>query len=885
MKRKHVIGILAPVDAGKTTLSESLLYLSGKIRKLGRVDNKDAFLDTYDLEKSRGITIFSKQAQFELSESEVILMDTPGHVDFSAEMERTLQILDYAILVVSGADGVQGHTKTLWKLLDVYDIPVFIFINKMDQPGTDRNRVLNQLKAQLSENITEFDLIDKTFYEALALCDEDLMDAFLEKDQIGDDLIKEAVMNRNVFPCYFGSALRLEGIDIFLEGLNLWTKEKIYPEAFSARIFKISRDEQGNRLTHLKVTGGNLKVKDLIKSQEWEEKINQIRVYSGSKFEAVSEVEAGCVCAVTGLSVSKAGECLGAEQTTYEPLLEPVLSYKIILPDGVDPRVMMPKLKLIEEEEPELKFIWIEALGEIQAKLMGAVQTEILHSQILERFNVNVEFGKGHIVYKETIVDRVLGVGHFEPLRHYAEVHVLIEHASGLHFENKCSDDDLAKHWQNQILSHLKEKTHRGVLTGSPLTDVKITLVAGRSHLKHTVGGDFREATYRAVRQGLMEAQSVLLEPYYQFQLEIPEKLVGRAMSDVEKMFGNCQLEHTDGVIAHLSGKAPVSTMTHYHMEVIAYSKGEGKLFTRFGGYDLCHNADEVVTQMGYDVERDRDNPSGSVFCTQGTGVYIPWNEVKSKMHIDLSYSEAYDLKANQENHLKIESQSQVRSASLQDVHMSLEEINQILDMTYNANKGKKDTWKKTRAYFFETSQPVVRRNEHLESYLLVDGYNIIFSWPELKELAAINMDAARSKLIDDLSNYQAIKKNHIIVVFDAYKVEGRRDEMTQMHHVFVVFTGEAQTADQYIEKFSHQNQLKYQITVATSDGLQQMIIRGAGSNLLSARELKEELEQTNQRIKELSQKFSGESKVQFEDVMKPEVLEAFESIRRNQKK
>lgn len=884
MNQKQVIGILAPVDAGKTTLSEGLLYLSGKIRKLGRVDNKDAYLDTDALEKERGITIFSKQAVFTHKETTVMLMDTPGHVDFSAEMERTLQILDYAILVVSGADGVQGHTKTLWKLLDVYDIPVFIFVNKMDQSGTEKVQILEQLKRQLSEQIVSFDQSKDRLFDDIAMCHEHYMEQFLDTGVIEDDDIKRGIVARKIYPCYWGSALKLQGVDVFLDAIDTWTLPVNYVDSFGAKVFKISRDDQGNRLTHMKITGGSLKVKDLIQGPNWEEKVNQIRLYSGTKFDVLSEATSGMICAVTGLSQTVVGDNLGNESREYDPLLEPVLAYRVILPDDVDPRVILPKLKQLEEEEPELKFTWVEEHSEIHVKLMGEVQTEILYELILSRFNVQVQFGMGQIVYKETVIEPVVGIGHFEPLRHYAEVQVLIEPASGLQFDNQCSEDLLAKNWQNLVMTHLQERSHVGVLTGSLLTDIKITLISGKAHPKHTSGGDFREATYRAVRQGLKEAKSALLEPYYHFQLEIPDRFVGRAMTDVERMFGECQLEYADGEMAYITGKAPVSTMVHYQMEVSAYSRGEGKLFMRFGGYGICHNAEEVIASYQYDSESDIQNPTGSVFCRQGAGIYVPWYDVKSQAHTD----RVKDLFKSQERTDRGYDVSSRAHHSHHSQELSLEEINQILESTYSANKGKKDNWKKQRKTFFESSSRDISAssylNFNLESYLLVDGYNIIFSWPELNTLAEDNMDGARSKLIDMLSNYQAVKKNKIILVFDAYRVEGRREEMFQMHNIFVVYTGEAQTADQYIEKFSHQNQKKYQITVATSDGLQQMIIRGAGSRLLSARELKEDIEQTNQHVRDLSQSLSIRHSKVLEDVLSDDVKEVFESIRINLK-
>ncbi len=878
---KLIIGILAHVDAGKTTLSESMLYLSGKIKKMGRVDNKDAFLDTFELEKARGITIFSKQAILEIENKQVTLLDTPGHVDFSAEMERTLQVLDYAILVISGADGIQGHTKTLWRLLESYGIPVYIFINKMDQNGTDKIALMQSIRSQLDERCVDFETIDNVMgLEALAMCDDAMMATYLESEHITTNQIKRAISARKIFPCYFGSALKLVGIETFMKGLTSYTEQPNYPSDFGAKVYKISRDEQGNRLTHLKVTGGTLKVKDVIKHMESEDKVNQIRIYSGQKFESVSEIAAGSICAVTGPSTTQSGEGLGIELASDVPILEPVLSYQLILPEGVEVRMMMPKLNQIEEEEPQLKFVWHEALGEIQVQIMGEVQIEILQSLIQSRFDVAVTFDAGRIVYKETIAETVEGVGHFEPLRHYAEVHLLLEpgeRGSGLVFESICSEEQLGKNWQNLVLNHLHEKTHIGVLTGSELTDVKITLVAGRASSKHTVGGDFREATYRAVRQGLMEAVSVLLEPYYAFQLELPEKMVGRAMTDIEKMNGSCEITKTDGVTATLSGRAPVVAMRHYHTEVIAYTKGHGKLFTTFSGYDRCYDAAEVIESCGYEVDRDIENPTGSVFCTQGMGFTVPWDAVKDHMHV------ARYLKADRGG-TEIEAPYQAGHSGT--IAMSIDEIDAIINSTYYSNQGKKSTWKQPKSIrdsFYDSITYVDRRHENKEDYLIVDGYNIVFDWPELSDLAADNLDAARAKLLDILSNYQGSRSGKTIVVFDAYRVAGRRQEMERYKNLLVVYTSEAQTADLYIEKFAHQNGPKYHITVATSDGLQQMIIRGAGCDLLSARELKEAIDLSDERIRlelqmrskdsqnALSEALSSEDKMKLSHLIKTE--------------
>lgn len=881
--RNLVIGILAHVDAGKTTLSESLLYLSGKIGKLGRVDKRDAYLDTYELERERGITIFSKQAVFEYNDTRITLLDTPGHVDFSAEMERTLQVLDYAILVISGADGVQGHTKTLWRLLHKYNIPVFLFVNKMDQFGTDKDKLIKDLKKQLEDGCIDFGQ-DNTdgFYDQIAMCDEILMEAFLENGQVDKNQIKNAIKERKVFPCYFGSALKLEGIEPFMQGIINYSVVPSYPEDFGAKIFKISRDEQGNRLTHMKLTGGILKVKDALSNGNWEEKVNQIRIYSGEKFEALSEIKAGVVCAITGLSKAKPGEGLGIEEASDSPVLEPVLSYQVILPEGCDPKMMIPKLRQIEEEEPELHIVWDEQLQEIQAQIMGEVQIEILQNLIQTRFGVEVGFDAGRIVYKETIGNVVEGVGHFEPLRHYAEVHLLLEPGepgSGLEFRSACSEDILGKSWQRLILTHLEEKVHKGVLTGAPITDMVITLVSGRAHNKHTEGGDFREATYRAVRQGLKEAKSILLEPYYSFQLELPETMVGRAMTDVEKMYGTCEISQTDGKTAVLVGSAPVITMRNYQKEVIAYTKGLGRLFCSLKGYEPCHNEEDVINSIGYDSERDIGNPTGSVFCAHGAGFLVTWDEVKGYMHVEGYFQRKKEDLATIANEQPVYTEERL---------ISLDEIDKIINSTSYANQGRKSVWKKSKTaresyYDTVTYTNISREKELKEEYLLVDGYNIVFAWPELKELADENMDGAKYKLLDILSNYKGTLKGQIIVVFDAYRVVGHPEEVTTYHNIHVVYTREAQTADQYIEKFAHDNQKKFNITVATSDGLQQIIIRGAGCSLLSARDLKDEIERANETIKQTYEEKQGRTRNYLMDSLPPKTKLQIERIQRGQ--
>lgn len=849
-KRKHIcVGILAHVDAGKTTLSEAILYTAGNLRKFGRVDNGDAFLDTYELERSRGITIFSKQAEVSMEEMDLTLLDTPGHVDFSAEMERTLQVLDYAILVISGADGVQGHTLTLWSLLKRYEIPTFLFINKMDQNGTDKTALLEELQERLSSGCIDFGTKNSDeFYEAVAMEDEELLDQYLESGEIEDEQIRKMITERKIFPCFFGSALKLQGVEEFLNDFGYCTEEKEYPEQFGARVFKITRDESGNRLTHLKVTGKDLKVKTVITSSD--EKINQIRIYSGEKYETVNELEAGRICAVTGLSDTYPGQCLGVEQGGYEPVLEPVLTYQMILPEQTSATVMLPKLRQLEEEEPELHIIWNEELQEIQVQIMGEVQIEILKSLIKERFDVDVEFGQGNIVYKETIANTVEGVGHFEPLRHYAEVHLLLEpleRGSGVVIDTQCSEDILDKNWQRLILTHLLEKEHRGVLTGAPITDIKITLAAGRAHQKHTEGGDFRQATYRAVRQGLRMAESILLEPYYKFRLEIPQQMVGRAMTDIEKMHGTFETPDTSKEMAVLQGVAPVSTMQGYQKEVLAYSKGMGRLFTTLNGYDICHNAEEIIEEAGYDPDHDLENPCGSVFCSHGAGYNVSWDEVPEHMHL-----ESVLAKETEEEEFDEIAQ---RRAYIEDEWIDTDEIDKILEQTFYANQHNKSKWKKKKAarieqdYHSSAEKSSVKRDMS-KKYLLVDGYNVIYAWDELKELLDMNVDAARGKLLDEMCNYQGMKGMELIVVFDAYRVKGHETEITDYLNIHVVYTKEAETADQYIEKFAHTHGRKYDVTVATSDGLEQIIIRGQGCRLLSARELKRDYEEAKAQIR-----------------------------------
>lgn len=880
--KQLTLGILAHVDAGKTTLSEALLFTAGAIRKAGRVDKKDAFLDNYELERERGITIFSKQAVFSYEDLRITLLDTPGHVDFSTEMERTLQVLDAAVLLISAADGVQSHTRTLWKLLESYQVPVFLFVNKMDQPGADQEKILAGIQNQLSGNCVDFTPLVgaaateskgaaleadmQEAMEAVAICDEELLNSFLTDGRISQEQLREKIAERKVFPCLFGSALRLQGIEALLSAITAYAPEKTYPEAFGARVFKVTRDSQGSRLTHMKITGGTLKAKmELTCAEDKTEKVNQIRVYSGERFEAVNEAVAGSVCAVTGLLGTMPGQGLGMEKNLESPFLTPVLSYCLLLPEGTDPMAVMSKLKELEEEDPALSFTWEEELKEIHVHVMGEVQMEILKVLIRERFGLEIAFGKGRIVYKETIADTVEGVGHFEPLRHYAEVHLLLEPGepgSGLQFETDCSEDILARNWQRLILTHLEEKQHRGVLTGSAITDMKITLVSGRAHQKHTEGGDFRKATYRAVRQGLMEAMSVLLEPYYEFRLEIPEEMTGRAMTDMEKLFADFTLaERAEGRCV-LTGCAPVETMRDYQKEVYAYTRGQGSLTVRLKGYMPCHNADEVIEERHYDPEADLRNPTGSVFCSHGAGFVVPWNQVKEYMHVESCF--AGDRKAIEESAFQEElekrkeaarKREENRSASGGEYFLGTDEIDAILQQATGAGRGlekKKEGWQR-QSRSTETRQATTRVYQgqpKKEEYLLVDGYNVIFAWEELSALSKVTLDGARGRLLDILCDYQAMKGCRLIVVFDAYRLKGHPEEAYAYHNIYVVYTKEAETADRYIERFAHDNSKKYQITVATSDGLEQIIIRGEGCRLLSSRDLQADVERQKEQTR-----------------------------------
>lgn len=881
-----VMGILAHVDAGKTTLSEGMLYLSGTVRKLGRVDHKDAFLDTYFLERDRGITIFSKQAVFSLGNRRINLLDTPGHVDFSAEMERTLQVLDYAVLVISGADGVQGHTETLWKLLKLYEIPTFIFINKMDQPGTDRESLLAELKERLDEGCIVFGKGKNVeSLEEIAMTDEAVLDYFMEHETVRNEDICRLIRERKIFPCYFGSALKLDGVQELLAGFEEYMKPFDGKKEFGARVFKISRDDKGERLTFLKVTGGKLVVKMPINKAE---KINQIRIYSGAKYEAVNEVEAGGVCAVTGLSSSYIGQGLGVEKGTAAPFLEPVLTYQMILPEGADTTKVLRELKQLEEEEPLLNIVWNPALEEIHVQLMGEVQTEILKTMIAERFHLDVEFGTGKIVYKETIKSPVVGVGHYEPLRHYAEVHLKmepLEAGSGLIFDTDCSEDVLDRNWQRLILTHLQEREHPGVLTGAPITDMKITIVAGRAHLKHTEGGDFRQATYRAVRQGLKSAESVLLEPWYSFVLEVPSEQVGRAMSDIGQMNGSFEgpeAEDKQGMV-RLTGTAPASEMRDYQQEVWAYTKGRGRITLTLKGYEPCHNAEEVIEEIGYDSERDVDNPTGSVFCAHGAGFLVKWDEVPEYMHIKEDFL-AEKPGIEQDEVMAVQMGNHCNySGGYSSSYDDDPELLTIMEREFGSKQKERDRYSSYRKQTVSTPvrhTTVIKENEPKKEYLLVDGYNIIFAWEELNELAKASIDAARNKLMDILSNYQGFIGCTLILVFDAYKVKGNQGEVQKYHNIYVVYTKEAETADQYIEKTTHEIGRKYKVTVATSDALEQVIVMGQGAYRISARDFYEEVERTEKQIREINERERGEKRNYLLDYAKEEDAREMEKVR-----
>mgnify|MGYP002585466686 FL=1 len=844
--KKIVLGILAHVDAGKTTLTESMLYLSKTIRHLGRVDHGDAFLDYNSQERDRGITIFSKQAIFNWNDCQITLIDTPGHVDFSTEMERTLQVLDYAILVISGIDGIQNHSETIWKLLKHYHVPTFIFINKMDSIYANKDKLLNDLKDQFDVNCFDFENLDENFYETIALNNEKLLDYYLEHQTLTKEMIIDEIYQRNLFPCFFGSALKIEGIDIFLNEFTNYVKEKQYPKQFQARVFKITHDKQGNKLTHLKITGGSLKVKE----QVGNEKVDQIRIYSGDKYQLVNEVYAGDICAIKGFKNFEISQGLGNESTVNTPILSPYMDYRIILPENCNQHEALEKLLLLSKEDPQLHINYNNQSKEIHVELMGEIQVEILKNIISERFNLDVEFDHGNIIYKETILEPVEGVGHFEPLRHYAEVHLLLEPGkpgSGLEFAVDCKENVLATSYQRLVLSHLKEKEHIGVLTGSLITDMKITLISGRAHLKHTEGGDFREATYRALRQGLKATKSILLEPYFKFSLEIPVEYLSRAIYDIETMNGTFKLSKEQDEMAYLTGKAPVSKMQNYQSEVISYTKGKGRITLQIDGYYPCTNQEEIISKINYDSESDLENPTGSVFCSHGAGFNVKWDEVENYMHIP------YQFKPKNENK---EKKIEKTTYSNED-----EELENIFIRTYGPIKQHQTTTPAKKIISNTTYK-------YMPECLLVDGYNIIHSWSELKELAKDNLDAARTRLIDIMCNYQGYKKCILILVFDAYKVKNNLGSSYKYHNIYIVYTKEAQTADMYIERTTHELASKYNITVATSDALEQLIVLGQGGKRISSRELRLEVERLDkEKLEEYRRKQAKGYNYLLEDI------------------
>lgn len=857
---KHIcIGILAHVDSGKTTLSEGLLYASGALRKLGRVDHGDAFLDTDALERERGITIFAKQAMLTVGEREFTLLDTPGHVDFSAEMERTLSVLDYAVLVISGSDGVQSHTRTLWRLLTRYEVPTFLFINKMDLAGTDKSALMERLTQTLSAECIDFSAPPQGRDEALALCDEAALESLLERGSIDDSLISEMIKSRKVFPCFFGSALKMDGVEDFLSALARFTVAPEYPSEFGAKVFKISRDAQGGRLTWLKVTGGALRVKAPLsyraQNQDYQEKADQLRLYSGIKFRTLEKAGAGSVVAVTGLSHSYVGLGLGTEAEASAPLLQPVLTYQLVLPDGADAHSALTKLRELEEEDPMLRIVWNERYGQIHVQLMGRIQLEILRRRILDRFGLAVTFGEGSIVYRETIASPVLGMGHFEPLRHYAEVQLLIEplpRGTGIQLASNLATDALDLNWQRLIFTHLLEREHAGVLTGSALTDVRFTLVAGRAHLKHTEGGDFRQATYRAVRQGLMQAESLLLEPYYDFRLEVPAECVGRAMTDLQNMGGTVDSPQSVGENTVLTGYAPVRTLRDYFTDVAAYTRGRGQLSCAVRGYETCQNQDEIVASLGYDAERDTDNPASSVFCDHGGSITVPWNEVPAHVHCDSGIH--FDKEEVEEK----SAPPPRRGVGAGSAYAADKELQEIFERTYGKVERRAfEPAKKPARTSLADHYDVTIHSEDTE-YLLVDGYNIIFAWDELQRLAAQDIAAARGALIDILANYQGFRKCRVIVVFDAYKVKGNPGSVQTVHGIKVVYTKEAETADTYIERATYELRRERRVRVATSDGPEQVIILGHGALRVSARAFHAEVEASEGQISAVLQRLTN---------------------------
>ena len=828
-----VLGILAHVDAGKTTLSEAMLYLSGKLKKLGRVDHRDSFLDNNSLERARGITIFSKQAVMPLGEMTVTLLDTPGHVDFPAEAERSLQVLDYAVLVISWTDGVQAHTETLWKLLERYNVPVFIFVTKMDLPGCDRQEIMDGLRTRLSERCVDFSAGGDALFESAAMCSEEAMDEYIETGSIGAERLRDMLRSREIFPCCFGSGLRTEGVAEFLDILELYARPGDYSEDFSARVYKIARDAQGNRMTFMKVTGGALRVRSLMKYADrdgnaFEEKISQLRIYSGAKYDTAETVLPGQICAGLGLTGTYPGQGLGAAGDFAEPLLEPVMSYRVILPPQSDPAVLLPKLMQLDQEDPQLHIVWNERTREISVQLMGRVQAEIFRSLVKERFDTDITLDTGRIMYRETIKDTVEGVGHFEPLRHYAEVHLLLEplpRGSGIELSSICPEDELDRSWQRLILTHLAEKQHIGVLTGSPVTDIRFTLAAGRAHIKHTEGGDFRQATYRAVRQGLMQAESVLLEPWYSFVLEVPAEQIGRAISDVRAMNGEIDSPEDAGGMMRLEGAAPVAGMNEYMQELLAYTHGRGRLSLTPGGYRACRDQQKIVDAIGYEPERDTDNPADSVFCSHGAGVNIPWDQVKDYMHLESC------LKPPVEETAPIAA-PRYRSLSIDD-----RELEAIMEREFGKIKRPQYSARQVNA---AASEPVFEKKPE---FIIVDGYNLIFAWDELKKLTADRLDLARGRLMDMLSNYCGFTKAKLVLVFDGFRTPGNPGSREDYHNINVAFTKDGETGDAYIERLADEIGKNYSVRVVTSDNLIRLSALRSGVLRCSSGEFKNEVE------------------------------------------
>ncbi|WP_164170280.1 translation factor GTPase family protein [Ruminococcus flavefaciens] len=846
-----IIGITAHVDSGKTTLAEAMLYTSGAIRSLGRVDRGNSTLDTNSIERERGITIFSSQAEFTVDDTMFTLLDTPGHVDFSAETERTMQVLDYAVLVISGTDGVQSHTTTLWKLLRKYNIPVFVFVNKMDLIGADKAHLIDRLRKELSDRCVDFTGDFDNIDEDCATCCEELMEQFIETGSLSKESISAAIENRQIFPCFFGSALKMQGVEEFISVLCRYTSGKAYGESFGAKVYKISYDAKGSRLTHMKITGGVLKMRDDMSYSDQDgnvvnAKVSSIRFYTGEKFRTSESAEAGMVCAVTGLTGTYAGQGIGAENDSDEAALEPVMTYRVSLPEDKNVYEALKELRILEDQDPQLHILWNEQNREIHIQLMGAVQTEVLTKLIADKFGFDIQFMDGAVTYRETIRDTVEGVGHYEPLRHYAEAHILLEplpQGSGIVIDTVCPEDELDRNWQRLILTHVKEKTHLGVLTGSPVTDIKMTLVKGKAHLKHTEGGDFRQATYRAIRQGLRMAESVLLEPYYDYELEVPTENVGRAISDLQRMCASFDTPETIGESSVIRGSAPVAEMNSYQADIIAYTHGKGKLSLSLGGYKECHNADEVISSIGYSADNDTENSADSVFCSHGAGYLVKWNEVYDHMHLPLSLDENEDDEAPEAR--KNKAQRFIEKA------VSDEELMEIFERTYGKiNRDPHKAFKKTKAVSIDDKKVRLPKYEGPD-YLLVDGYNIIFAWEDLKKIAGDNLDAARGELINRMCNYQGYAGCELILVFDAYRVKGKHREVEKYCNINIVYTKESETADSYIERVSHELSKKHKVRVATSDGLEQMIILGNGAMRISATEFRKRYEAAERSIKE----------------------------------